>query len=438
MRDSSTTTAMPSRARHLRACAPLLALVVLCACSSSTPSKAPPAGGKRVAIADASQQPSHATGGPNDAGSPKPQDASSRNIDASAPDASKADAHTLDAGDAHATTADAGNPDAGDSGAATAAGSPLLVGVGNWGLRGRSADGAAWDYCGNLSTGNDHSPDLLRNVGYGDGVLVAVGGDANSMVMRSLDGVHWQEDLHPTSSCAGESYPPSCQNWMGGVAYGGGTWLAGGGNGALMRSRDGGLTWTGLHPQPTPNAIRDLAYGDGRFVAGTDQGVVLVSRDEGDSWTAHALWTYDTQIAYGAGVFIAWGAHWNGSAFDRGCFVGKSSGDSWSACAPRHVADATSFAHDGTQWVAAIAGGYATSTDAVTWTEHTAANVPGLLLFDSQRWLGRQGTEVWQGTSLDTWQRVATNVPDFRAWTAARVLDRNLPVTSPPACQDKR
>jgi hypothetical protein len=77
-------------------------------------------------------------------------------------------------------------------------------------------------------------------------VFIAVGGDANGMVMRSLDGVHWQEDVHPTNACPGEGYPSSCTNWMGAVTYDAGVWLAAGGNGAIMRSNDGGATWKGV------------------------------------------------------------------------------------------------------------------------------------------------------------------------------------------------
>jgi hypothetical protein len=371
----------------------------------------------------------------NDAGNAgKPQQPGRSATDSgTAAGPARTDAASTDAGSSDAPSGDAGAV----RDAAVGRGSPLVVGVGSWGLRGRSSDGAAFSYCGNPSTGDDHSPDLLRNVAYGDGVFIAVGGDANSMVMRSLDGAHWQEDLHATTSCAGEAYPASCQNWMGGVAYGAGVWLAGGGNGALMRSRDAGQTWTGLHPQPTPSPIRDLSYGDGRFVGGTDQGFVIVSDDAGDSWTEHALWNYDTQIAYGGGAFIAWGAHWNGSAFDRACFVSVDGAQNFTACAAE-VASASSFAHDGTRWVAATGSSYMTSSDAQSWTSHSAANVPSSLLYLGSSWLGQQGSAVWRADSLDDWQRAATGVPDFRAWTAGLVLDANLPVQGVAECQDRR
>lgn len=332
-----------------------------------------------------------------------------------------------------------GSPDgaaARDSGPAPA-GTALLVGVGNWGLRGRSETGQVWDYCGNPSTGNDHSPDLLRNVAYGDGVFLAVGGDANGQVMRSLDGIHWEEDVHPTDACPGDRFPSSCTNWIGAVVYGAGTWLAGGGNGALMRSRDGGLGWTSLHPDPGPNAVRSLAFGSGRFAAGTDGGFVAVSPDAGDTWMLHELWQYSMNIAYGGGAFIAWGAHWNGSGFDRACFASTNAGDDFIPCSST-VAQATSFVHDGTRWVAALPDAYATSDDATAWTSHAANGFPSTLLFHESTWFGRRGASVLVGSDPDSLSEVATGVEDFRAWTVGRVLDRNLPVMGVPACVDAR
>ena len=300
-------------------------------------------------------------------------------------------------------------------------GTPTIVGVGNWGLRGITDDGAAWTYCSNPAAANDHSPDLLRNVAYGNGFFVAVGGDANSMVMRSSDGLSWEEDLHPTDSCPSETYPATCKNWMGAVTYGDGVWIAGGGNGAMMRSTDDGKQWKPLSPSPTPPAIRSLTYGEGLFAAGADGGVVLISADQGETWTSYDLWDYPFSVAYGGGVFIAWGAQWNGSDFDRACFVGEQAGSTWTPC-DAAVADRTSFVHDGTRWVAAGGGSYATSTDGLSWASHIASNVPSIILFTGSGFVGRGNGAAWAASAaLDDWQMIASNVPDFRAWTVGPV-----------------
>lgn len=323
----------------------------------------------------------------------------------------------------------------GGGGSAPQSGTYTAIGVGNWGLRGITTDGSAWTVCQNPSTGNDHSPDLLRNVGYGDGVFIAVGGDANAMVMRSLDGIHWEEDLHPTSACDGEPYPPSCTNWMGGVAYGGGTWLAGGGNGALMRSTDAGQTWTGIHPADGPNAVRSIAYGAGLFVAGSDGGRVSVSSDDGDSWTNHDLWAQAMEIAFGGGTFIAKGQNWNGSGFDYGCFVSTDQGGSWSACSSELLDAGAPLYADG-QWVAATDGGYLSSDDGVSWTMNAATDFPRELLFTGELWIGLRNGSAYTSTNLTDWQQTATGIPGFRAFTGGMVLDDNLPVEGVAACQD--
>jgi hypothetical protein len=341
--------------------------------------------------------------------------------------------HGNDAATDAASPQDSAQPDAMQP---ALVGSSMIVGVGSWGLRERSADGGPFVTCRNPSTGNDHSPDLLRDVSYAGGVFIAVGGDMNAMVMRSLDAVHWQEDLHSKTGCTS-----ACNDWMGAVAYQDGTWLAAGGNGAVMRSTDGGLNWTGVKPKPTPTAVRHMAAGSGRFVAGGDKGAVFVSADKGDNWTRFDLWTNHAsaegmRIAHGAGSFIAWGSWYNSgtSKTEQSCFVSVDKGDHWQPC-DASVANSASFVHDGTRWITRAGSGYAASSDGLTWTMHTASNVPSELLFDGKTWFGRTGSTLARGESPDTFKVVAgTKATDYRSWTVGIVLDSNLPVMGVPAC----
>jgi len=317
-------------------------------------------------------------------------------------------------------------------------GEPVIVGVGSWGLRTRSFGGADWNVCGNPSTGNDHSPDLLRNVAFGAGVFIAVGGDANSMVMRSPDGVHWEEDLHPTDACPGEPYPASCTSWMGGVAYGDGVFVAGGGNGALMRSLDEGRSFSGLHPSTRPAPVRDIAFGNGRFVAGTDDGALYVSDDAGESWTAVPLWSHSMRVRFGGGRFLAFGEYWTGSGFDRACFVGDAQASNFVPCGAT-VAAATSFVHDGTQWIAALDDAtLATSENGTVWSTREVQNAPSQLLFDGDNVIGERNGRVFRMTSPESFELVAMDVPGVRAWSAGRIALESVPDDAGPACEDLR
>jgi hypothetical protein len=308
----------------------------------------------------------------------------------------------------------------------------LVLGVGSWGLRGHSSDGSSWSYCGAKPTGDDHTPDLLRNVGYGEGVFIAVGGDKNGRVMRTLDGVHWQDDVHPTNACGKESYPNTCLTWMGGVAYLDGVWLAGGGNGATMRSRDAGASWQAVRGGFPEKHIRGMAAGSGLFIASTDGGALYVSGNAGDSWTAKNIWSGASSSAYlhvvhGEGTFIA---------FAQGaCFISSDRAETWQACASS-VKASQSFAFDGAQWVASVSPGYATSRDAKTWTAHTASNVPSELQWGGSAWFGWRGDKFYRGATLDSFMPVAS-ARGYRAWIVGSVLPGNVPGPG-SVCVDNR
>lgn len=361
----------------------------------------------------------------------------------SAADAGRRDAGAIaDAGnDSGAMDAgtDAAQEDASMQDAAPPSEPPtILLGVGNFGLRASSEDGTTWTICGNSGGGDNHSPDLLRNVAYGDGIFVAVGGDRNSMVMRSADGVRWEEDLHPTDACPGEPYPNTCLNWMGGVAFGDGVWLAGGGNGALIRSTDAGKTWEGVKPAMNVGPIRDITWGSGLFVASNDNGALLVSEDNGDSWTSHPVWTHPMQVTAGGGTFVAFGSAYNGSGFDYACFVSTDGGSVWNSC-PGLISHANSFAYDGTQWVAAIDDAFATSTDGVEWVEQPQPpGTPSGILFTGELWFGRSDGAIVRSSDLNGFQQAAPagTVPGFNAWTSGKVTMPDA--IDAPECEDNR
>jgi hypothetical protein len=180
-----------------------------------------------------------------------------------------------------------------------------------------------------------------------------------------------------------------------------------------------------------------VAFDDGRFVVAGDQGMVAASSDLGDSWNIHNLWDHSFGVDAGGGVIIAHGWHWNGSGFDRACFVSVDLGVSYEVC-DAVVADSDSFVFDGTRWVTQVAGGFAESMDGTTWTRTDVAGVPGDLLHDGARFYGRNGGEVSAADDPNSWQVLEPDVPGFRSWTVGRVYDENLPVQGVAPCADNR
>ena len=141
-----------------------------------------------------------------------------------------------------------------------------------------------------------------RSVAYGDGVFVAVASTGTNRVTRSANGINWS-----TVSSA----VAAANDWVS-VAYGDGVFVAvasGSSTGRIMRSIDGGLTWSAITGGVDANSWGGVTYGDGVFVAvagsgsqriarSTDGGVTwsLITAPEANSWYA---------VAYGNGVFMA-------------------------------------------------------------------------------------------------------------------------------------
>lgn len=302
--------------------------------------------------------------------------------------------------------------DAGSSGSAGHAaggtggmpsGTPLFVGVGNWGYRVATPDGVQTTVTENPETASDHSPDLLRDVAWGDGAFIAVGGDQNSMVMRSTDGSTWQEDLHPSGT-----------QWKGGVAYGGGRWVAVGGVGTVIYSDDSGSVWQDASER-LPSAGRDIAYGGGLFVAVGDGGMIATSSD-GTSWADYSQSGAVglSAVAYApTGFWVATGSSWNGSGFDVSCFS-SADGSSWSPCginAGRF--DSPSVADGGL--IVPTDNGYESTTDGAAWTHHDG-DVPSVIFQADSLLVGSSNDRLYSGAFLDGMSQSATLTRGLRSF----------------------
>jgi len=125
-------------------------------------------------------------------------------------------------------------------------------------------------------------------------------------------------------------YPSPTYEPLYSIAYGNylgnDTFVAVGGSGTIVVSRDGGSTWK-LAKSPTSKYIRSIAYGDGTFVAvggssidGNDKSVIAVSSDGGSTWKLAKSPTseYLKKVVYGNNTFVAVG--------DKGTIVVSSDG----------------------------------------------------------------------------------------------------------------
>jgi len=160
------------------------------------------------------------------------------------------------ASDASATDADAAAPGA----------VPLFVAVGYGGVRVRSLDlGKTWIDAQRLGGGGDDNF-LLRTVAFGDGLFVALGWQ----LYTSPDGKTWTM----RTKAAGQ--------WMGGVRFGAGRFVAAGGYGESTYSTDG-LRWPQGGARLT-DAARSIAFGNGLWVARADSNHWWRT-STGETWT---------------------------------------------------------------------------------------------------------------------------------------------------------
>jgi hypothetical protein len=289
-------------------------------------------------------------------------------------------------------------------------GQTIVVAVGNWGYRGMTVDGDRWIEIMNEPPpgGDDHTADLLRGVGYGNGMFVAVGGDANGMIMRTIDGVNWEEDLWPEGT-----------NWLGDVAYQDGVWVAVGGNGVIVRSTDDGDSWT-ENPQRLARAGRTIIAAQGRLVAAGDGGSIAVSTDLGLSWDEST----DTSgigfaLAYGQGTFVGFASQWNGSGFDTACIVSPDA-MAWSSCPIESSAFGRPASGEGVV-VVQTAEGYAW-VDRAGWST-AAVSFPTQLVRGDGVWVGASYQRRWHAsTHGGPWQSYEHphGVRDLAAGAVAR------------------
>jgi len=144
-------------------------------------------------------------------------------------------------------------------------------------------------------------------------------------VLRTRDGATWEKLSFDATTYADDNVPDRILN---AVVFTSPTdgWI-GGEFATLLRTHDGGETWTGarqISGAPSDLYLFNVSAGDGSAAAVGLAGGVLVANAEGTEWTSHSV---DTT----AGLFaIAWQGQRGVTAGDRGVlFVTSDGGATW-------------------------------------------------------------------------------------------------------------
>lgn len=294
------------------------------------------------------------------------------------------------------TSTDGGGP-GNTSDAATSSLPGRFVAVGYDGRRAMSLDGKIWTADARDGSGNVDGPQLFRDIAFANGLFVAVGGGCDGgckgRIAVTKDGVSWKDVA-----------PASADNWLGGVAYGNGTWVAVGGFSRVLRSADG-LTWTAA--DLADGSIRNMRFANGWFVAVGDGGRRKRSQD-GLAWVDATSGGTDLHsLAYGNGVWVA--AGYGGRRVRS-----TDDGATWTSDVASDDTESVAFAN-GQFFATAEGGAIMTSTDGAAWTHHAG---PGASTITAGR-PGGQTQFIGFG-----WVATRRASADGLAWSTAVVDDK--------------
>lgn len=129
-----------------------------------------------------------------------------------------------------------------------------------------------------------HSDFLFRDVTFGNGRFVAVGGWTHGIVQISLDGVTWQKKLDlKSSNNLIKGGIVSGTNWLGAITFGNGKFVSVGYDARLYYSEDG-LDWNCESAPGSSSAFRSVVFTGNGFLAVGDFGNWAFSFD-GKTWS---------------------------------------------------------------------------------------------------------------------------------------------------------
>ncbi len=185
------------------------------------------------------------------------------------------------------------------------------------------------------------------------------------------------------------------------IAYGGGKFVAVGGNGSIATSADG-AAWTSQSLNGGV-ALCGVTYGNGTFVASGHAGTIVTSPD-GSAWTSRTTPTSAILYcaAYGNSTFVAVGV--------GGTIISSSDGVTWTQQASGTTKDLYGIVYGNSRFVVVGAAGVLlTSPDGTTWTSHSGLSTLTYWL-DQVSWSGNLFVAAGQAGTIVT-------SPDGTTWT---------------------
>jgi len=262
---------------------------------------------------------------------------------------------------------------------AVAYGNGIFVAGGEAGKMAYSTDGKTWTAVdvSDIFPTNNYTSNIYA-IAYGNNTFVA--GGYNGKMATSTDGITWTAVTSISGTTA-----------ISAITYGNGIFVAGGEAGKMAYSTDG-KTWTAVADTgiwdyysstfgSTKAAIYAIAYGNGTFVAGGSEGKMATSTN-GTTWTTAYSGLYTIGgIAYSNGTFVAVSSGrsptiYNGPTYSR--IATSSDGATWTTSTD----SIGIFGYGGGGIVygngkfVAVGGKVATSSDnGATWT---AVDVSGI------------------------------------------------------------
>ena len=241
------------------------------------------------------------------------------------------------------------------------------------------------------TTQSSGTTNFLFGVTYGGGKFVAVG--VFGTILTSPDGVTWT-----AQTATGNFY---------GVTYSGSQFVAVGGSGKIVTSPDG-TTWT-AQTSNTSNGLNGVIYGGGKFVAVGFSGTIVTSPD-GTTWTVQTSNTSNglNGVTYGGSQFVAVGYF--------GTIVTSPDGTTWTVQTSNTSNGLNGVIYGGGKFVAVGGSGtIVTSPDGTTWTALTS----GTNSFYGITYGGSQFVAVGGSGTIVT-------SPDGATWTAEASGTTNL------------